>query len=235
MAGKKGRDKSNPAELSLCLMSIMPPQLIPQTLTWCFSGRATAAHCCFAPVCNPSKSRWDFSHVWLFSALSFFTKVRFRRRRRWHLSTASAQHSAVESTTIHTWRIERSKVDRMCNLRGEEGDADFECLSEKWKTIMFYDRYPVREGRAASCLEAIHVPSKPRPDRHSSKQKDFPQAELLRAPVTLLLLWFLWISSHNKIKKTVREKAQNLRQQLLCLAKSLSQHQQSECVPSRLE
>lgn len=118
---KKGGDKSNPAELSLCLMSIMPPQLIPQTLTCCFSGRATAARCWFAPVCDPSKSRWGFSHVWLFSALSFFTKVRLRCRRHWRSSTASAQHSAVESTTIHTWRIERSKVDRMCNLRGEGG------------------------------------------------------------------------------------------------------------------
>lgn len=60
-----------------------------------------------------------------------------------------------------------------------------------------------REDRAASCLEALHVPSKPMADRHHSKQKDFPQAKLLRVPVTLQFF------KVKKKQKKLSEKSQN--------------------------
>lgn len=92
----------------------------------------------------PIKVKARFHSCLAVSCSYVFTKVRFSSSPCWHLSTASPQQSAVNSTMIRTWRIELSKVDRMCNLQ-EGGEADFECLSEEWKTIMFYDRYPVRE------------------------------------------------------------------------------------------
>lgn len=70
-----------------------------------------------------------------------------------------------------------------------------------------------------------------RADRHHSKQKDFPQAKSLPAPVTLLFLWFLRLRSNKKL--SVRKlKAKTT---FICSAKTLSRHQRSQRVPSRLQ
>lgn len=144
MAGKKEGDKSNPPELSLCLMSIMPPQLIPQTLTCCFCGGATAAHCSFAPVVTHQSQGEASVMSSCFQLLGFFsTKVRFSRRPRRRLSTASPQHGAVNSPAIHTWRIERSKVDRMCNLQAR-GKLTLSVSVRNERPSHFYDGYAVR-------------------------------------------------------------------------------------------
>lgn len=86
--------------LSLALSLLEPQQLIAVLLlSWPIKVK----------VRFPSCLAVFYSYV--------FAKVLFCCWPLWHLSTASAQQSAVNSTMIHTWRIELSKVDRMCNLQ----------------------------------------------------------------------------------------------------------------------
>lgn len=154
---------------------------------------------------RPIKVKVRFHSCLAVSCSYVFTKMRFSRSPHWRLSTASPQQSAVNSTMIHTWRIELSKVDRMCNLQG--GGGSWLWVS-RWRMKDYHVLWQIscqREGRAASCLEALHVPSKPMADRHHSKQKDFPPKQ--NSSECLSHFGFFKVKK-NKQKK-LSEKSQN--------------------------
>lgn len=134
---RKG-DKSNPAELSLCLMSIMPPQHIAQVLARCSScsaavvthqsqGELSVMSCCF-------QLRGE---AWLLPRLAFI----------------KLQNRGTAPRTAQQFRrqIERSKVQCMHNVKDEEGGWLW--VSE-WRTRHYHVLWRISYQREAELSAA---------------------------------------------------------------------------------